>query len=231
MKYKIKDLCEVTSSRRIFASEYVKSGVPFYRGKEIVELSCGKKISTDLFITHKKFEEIAKTNNVPALGDVLMTAVGTLGIPYYVVNPNFYFKDGNLIWFRGFNNKCVSKYLYYLLSTPKIKQCLLGNAIGSTQRAFTIDMVKSFEIDLPNLEMQQHIVDTIGSLDDLIENYENQINNLSTLGLQIYEQKIKYKHKEIKVSSLNIRYGVSIPAQKEFMANISFLLQMEYLII
>lgn len=58
------------------------------------------------------------------------------------------------------------------------------------------------------------IVDTIGSLDDLIENYENQINNLSTLGLQIYEQKIKYKHKEIKVSSLNIRYGVSIPAQK-----------------
>lgn len=164
MKYKIKDLCEVTSSRRIFASEYAKSGIPFYRGKEIVELNLGKKISTNLYIKHEKFEEIARTNNVPKSGDILITAVGTLGIPYYVNNPNFYFKDGNLIWFRAFKTCCNSKYLFYLISTPKIKELLLKNSIGSTQKALTIDMLKLIDIDIPNMNIQQHIVNTISSL-------------------------------------------------------------------
>ena len=34
-KAKIKNHCEITSSKRIFANEYLSSGVPFYRGKEI----------------------------------------------------------------------------------------------------------------------------------------------------------------------------------------------------
>lgn len=33
------DICEIGSSKRIFEKEYVASGVPFYRTKEIVELS------------------------------------------------------------------------------------------------------------------------------------------------------------------------------------------------
>src|SRR5574344_1230230 len=31
----IGELCEISSSKRIYESEYVKSGIPFYRGKEI----------------------------------------------------------------------------------------------------------------------------------------------------------------------------------------------------
>ena len=36
-KVAIGDLCEITSSKRIFYSEYVESGVLFYRSKEIIE--------------------------------------------------------------------------------------------------------------------------------------------------------------------------------------------------
>jgi len=35
IKQKIKEHCEITSSKRIFAHEYLSVGVPFYRGKEI----------------------------------------------------------------------------------------------------------------------------------------------------------------------------------------------------
>jgi len=34
---KLSSLCEITSSKRIFASDYVSEGVPFFRGKEISE--------------------------------------------------------------------------------------------------------------------------------------------------------------------------------------------------
>jgi type I restriction enzyme S subunit len=99
---KIKELCEVTSSKRIYAADYVSTGVPFYRGKEITERHKGNlNVSTELFISEEKFEEIKSKSGVPSDGDLLLTSVGTIG-SVYVVKPNdrFYFKDGNIVWFR-----------------------------------------------------------------------------------------------------------------------------------
>ncbi len=33
---KLDNLCEITSSKRIFRSDYVDYGIPFYRSKEIM---------------------------------------------------------------------------------------------------------------------------------------------------------------------------------------------------
>jgi type I restriction enzyme S subunit len=38
-KYKLGDLCIINSSKRVYLSDYVKKGIPFYRSKEIIELS------------------------------------------------------------------------------------------------------------------------------------------------------------------------------------------------
>ena len=42
------DICEIGSSKRVFEKDYVPSGIPFFRTKEIVELSKGNPISTEL---------------------------------------------------------------------------------------------------------------------------------------------------------------------------------------
>ena len=55
-KVKIGDCCEITSSKRIFYSEYVESGVPFYRSKEIIESSSGQAISEPLFISQERLK-------------------------------------------------------------------------------------------------------------------------------------------------------------------------------
>ena len=39
--YKIEDLCQITSNKRIFAQEYVDTGIPFYRSKKIIEEALG----------------------------------------------------------------------------------------------------------------------------------------------------------------------------------------------
>jgi hypothetical protein len=36
-EHKLNELCEVTSSKRIFSHEYVACGIPFYRSKEIID--------------------------------------------------------------------------------------------------------------------------------------------------------------------------------------------------
>ena len=80
-------LCEITSSKRIFAADYVSEGVPFYRGREVTEKYKGNlDVSTELFITEEKFAEIERKFGAPKLGDLLLTSVGTLG-SVYVVKP------------------------------------------------------------------------------------------------------------------------------------------------
>lgn len=99
---------------------------------------------------------------------MLLTSVGTLGIPYIVKNEIFYFKDGNLTWFTDFK-EINSKFLYYWFLSPIAKNTIEAKAIGSTQKALTIDALSKFEIDVPNIDTQNRIVSILSSLDDKIE--------------------------------------------------------------
>lgn len=169
------DLCEISSSKRIFAKEYQSDGVPFYRGKEIIAKQKGNAISNELFISRNRYEEIKARYGVPQQRELLLTSVGTLGIPYVIKEEEFYFKDGNLTWFRHFNGLDV-EYLYYWFLSPYGKNEINTKAIGSTQKALTIDSLSKFDIKIPaNLDDQRRIASILSSLDRKIE-LNNKIN-------------------------------------------------------
>ena len=183
------ELCEITSSKRIFAADYVSEGVPFYRGKEITEKHKGKlDISTELFISEDKFSEIERKFGAPRSGDLLLTSVGTLGSPY-VVKPadRFYFKDGNLTWFRHFDG-LDSWFLYYWLVSPQGKAELQKCTIGSSQSAFTIVLLKGMEIESPPLPVQRRIACILSAYDELIENNQRRIQILETMARALYRE-------------------------------------------
>lgn len=176
--YKIDNICEVLSSKRIFAADYVKFGIPFYRSKEIIEKAFGENISNLLYIAEEKYNDIKSKYGVPKENDILISAVGERsGIPYLVRNEEFYFKDGNLIWIRNFDDrKIFSKYLCYWFKS-KIGQFTLENLmIGSAQKALTIVGIKGIELNLPPLEVQNKIAKVLSALDNKIE-LNNAINN------------------------------------------------------
>lgn len=169
------DLCEISSSKRIFAKEYQSDGVPFYRGKEIIAKQKGNAISNELFISRNRYEEIKARYGVPQQRELLLTSVGTLGVPYVIKEEEFYFKDGNLTWFRHFNGLDV-EYLYYWFLSPYGKNEINTKAIGSTQKALTIDSLSKFDIKIPaNLDDQRRIASILTSLDRKIE-LNNKIN-------------------------------------------------------
>ena len=185
--YKIGDLCKISSSKRIFAKEYKDSGIPFYRGKEIIEKQKGNKISTELYISQERYDEIKAKHGVPQMGDMLLTSVGTLGIPYIVQDEVFYFKDGNLTWFYNFEG-LDSRYLYYWFLSPIGKMNIDSKAIGSTQKALTIETLSKFEVSLPPLEEQRRIARILGAIDDKIENNRRINENLEQQVQALYKQ-------------------------------------------
>ncbi len=176
-KYLINDICDVGSSKRIYLSEYQDTGIPFYRGKEIIEKNSNKDISNELFISQERYNEIKEKFGVPKVGDILMTAVGTIGVSWYVDESNFYFKDGNLIWFKNFKENIVnSRYLYYIFKSKVFNEEIKNISIGSTQKAITIEQVKKIKLNLPKISIQNRIVKILDHIDNKIK-LNNEINN------------------------------------------------------
>jgi type I restriction enzyme S subunit len=179
-KMRLDSFCEVTSSKRIFAADYVSEGVPFYRAKEISEKHHGNPdVSTELFITRSKFDGLRSKFGAPKAGDLLLTSIGALlGSPYVVkAGEEFYFKDGNLTWFRNFDG-LESQFLYYWMLSPQGKGELQKSKIGSAQPAFTIGLLKQMEIMLPSVQVQRRIAEMLLTYDDLIENNTRRIKIL-----------------------------------------------------
>ncbi|MDD3625037.1 MAG: restriction endonuclease subunit S, partial [Proteiniphilum sp.] len=177
------DICDITSSKRIFKDEYVESGVPFYRTKEIVELSNGLNPSLELFISNEKYQEIKEKFDMPKQGDILVSAVGTLGVSWIVNHDNpFYFKDGNLVWLKDIKEEANPNFVKQVLDIFIPNQIHILSA-GAAYKALTIVKLKQLKIPLPNSKTQNQIVAQI-------EKEQALVNSNKQL-IEIYEQKIK----------------------------------------
>ncbi len=161
-EYKFENFCLIKSSKRVFANQYTRSGIPFYRGKEITLLSMGQDVFDALYINKNSYNQL-KANGIPQYNDILITAVGTIGSVWLVnTNEPFYFKDGNIIWLSQINDHIIlPKYLKYVMSSSYFQKKIEEISIGSNQKALTIDALKKQQIFIPEINIQQHIVDTV----------------------------------------------------------------------
>lgn len=185
---KLGDIADITSSKRVFANQYVDQGVPFYRQKEIIEKLNKQDLSEPLFISEELYNEIKRKYGIPKKGDLLITAVGALGIPYLVDESEFYFKDGNLIWLKNFHNNVYSNYLYYWIRSDFGQKIMSSRVIGSAQSALTIDIVKQIMVDLPPLKTQYKIVKNLIAYDHLIDKNQKQIKLLEEAAQRLYKE-------------------------------------------
>lgn len=188
--YKLDSLCEITSSKRIFYSEYTESGIPFFRSKEIIDLFNKNNIVTELFISENRYNEIKNKFGVPEEDDMLLTSVGSIGIPYLVKSSDkFYFKDGNLTWFRKYNRKLIDpSYLYQWVISSVGKETLTRLSMGAAQPALTISRLKNLSINIPSISVQQKIASILSAYDRLIENNTRRIRLLEQMAENLYKE-------------------------------------------
>ena len=174
------DICNIGSSKRVFENDYVPQGVPFFRTKEIVELSKGNTISTELFITEEHFSELKSSYGAPKKDDLLISAVGTIGTIWIVSGDfEFYFKDGNLIQIKASPNfnSIFMKYLLDGLIANYKKQMSTGTAYS----ALTIAGLKKMLVyDIP-LSLQQQFAAFVEHTDKSKLEIQKSLEKLETL--------------------------------------------------
>ncbi len=145
------NICEIGSSKRIYEYEYCEKGIPFYRGKEITLKKNGQSIKEPYFISQERYSELVKKYGKPSDGDILLTAVGTIGSSYMVANEDFYFKDGNIIWLKNFKNQFLNFFIYDYMQTDLFNDLIDEITIGSTQSAITITTLNEQKIIIPTI--------------------------------------------------------------------------------
>ncbi len=187
---KLEELGTLTSSKRIYKNEYVAEGIPFYRSKEVKELAHNRDITLELFITTQRYNEIKERFGIPHKGDILLTAVGTIGEMYVVgENEEFYFKDGNIMWLKDFKS-LNTFYLKYAL-TSYVEQ-LKAMSQGSAYNALTIEKLKKYSVPVPPNDIQGGIVSSLDNLahetTNLASKYLLQISALDELKKSILQK-------------------------------------------
>lgn len=175
------DEMTVTSVKRILQSDWTQSGVRFLRARDIVSAYKNEDPSDYLYIAREKYNEYSQLSGKVEVGDLLVTGVGTIGVPMLITNDEpVYFKDGNIIWFKN-ENRIDGMFLFYSFIGDLIQTYIKHSAGTGTVGTYTINSGKNTPIKLPTREEQTAIGNYFQKLDALINQHQQQITKLSNI--------------------------------------------------
>lgn len=164
-KRKFGDLGSVSMCRRIFKEQTATEGdIPFY------------KIGTfggepDAFISRALFEEYKEKYQYPEVGDMLISASGTIGRTVEYAGEDAYFQDSNIVWFKH-DDRVDNSFLKCIYSSVK-----WSGIEGSTIKRLYNDNFLKTEFSMPNAEEQKKIGEYFQNLDHLITLHQRKYKN------------------------------------------------------
>lgn len=162
---KLGDVANIGSSHRVFKTEFVEEGIPFYRGTEIGELANGIKPAEPYYISEEHYNRLAYDDTKPQIGDLLMPSICNKGQVWMVdTDEPFYYKDGRVLCISPNRQKFNAKYLeYFMRIKTLVEYPKLGS--GSTFAEFKIFLLKDIDVLIPPRELQEQFADFVKQVD------------------------------------------------------------------
>ncbi len=177
---KLKEIALVKSSKRVLQKDYAKSGIPFYRSKEIGNLHRNEDIITELFITDEHYQTLQDSYGVPKQGDILITSVGSIGNTWICDERKFYYKDGNITQICS-NEYFNSYFIERCIHSPFFWEQVTSTVSGTAYSALTIIKLNNILFPLPPLSEQKRIVEQIERALEKVDAYSESYNKLQEL--------------------------------------------------
>lgn len=179
---KLGELMEITSVKRIHQSDWTDSGVRFLRARDIVAVSKNEEVSEPLFISQEKYDEYSALSGKVKIGDLLVTGVGTIGVPMLINNEEpLYFKDGNIIWFKN-EDRIDGEFFYHSFNGSFIQNFIKESAGIGTVGTYTIESGKKTPVLLPTQKDEQQKIGTFFSqLDTLITIHQRKCDKYKSI--------------------------------------------------
>ena len=172
----LESIGEVRMCKRILKQDTTETGeIPFYKIGTF-----GK--SADAFISRTLFEEYKQKYAYPRIGDILISASGTIGRAIEFDGQDAYFQDSNIVWLEHDDSKVLNRFLYYCYQIADWKV-----SKGGTIARLYNDNIKKTLIPLPPLSEQRRIVEILDRFDTLTNSISEGLPREIALRRKQYE--------------------------------------------
>ena len=151
---KLGEVGKVSMCKRILKNQTSDDGeIPFYK------IGTFGKVATS-YISRELFEEYKLRFSYPKVGDILISASGTIGRTVVFNGEDSYFQDSNIVWLEHDESQVLNRYLYYfyLMNPWKVSDG------GTISRLYNGNIEKT-TIPVPSLEIQSRIVQVLDNFD------------------------------------------------------------------
>lgn len=138
--------------------KYTNDGIPFLSVKDI---SSGKiSFANTKFISIEEHNELKKRCN-PQTGDILLTKVGTTGIPVIVDNDRDFSLFVSVALIKFNHNYINPAYFIYLLKSPLVQDQAAENTRGVGNKNWVLSDIENTLLVIPPLAEQKRIIEQI----------------------------------------------------------------------
>ena len=146
------DIGQVKMCKRILKSQTnTNGGIPFY------------KIGTfggeaNAFISEELFQEYREKYSYPKVGEILISAAGTIGRTVVYDGEPAYYQDSNIVWLAHDESNILNTFLRYCY---ELKPWNISSG-GTIARLYNDNILKA-KVPVPPLEVQREIVHILDS--------------------------------------------------------------------
>ena len=160
---KLGDIGKIKMCKRVFSNQTTETGdIPFYKigtfGKE-----ANSYISMELFL------DLKEKYSYPKVGEILLSASGTLGRTVVYDGSEAYFQDSNIVWIENNEELITNEFLFYVYQVVRYQ-----SEGGTIQRLYN-SIISSARFLKPSLLEQYKVVRFLSSLDTKIALVNTQI--------------------------------------------------------
>ena len=166
---KLGSLATVEMNKRIFKEQTTTKGdIPFYK---IGTFGC----DADSFISRDLFEEYKNKYPYPNIGDILISASGSIGRTVVYNGEDAYYQDSNIVWLNH-NGKIDNSFLLQFYNQVK-----WAGLEGSTiKRLYNKNILETY-IAVPKIEEQRLIGEFFKLVDSSITLHQRKLDKLQEM--------------------------------------------------
>ena len=167
--------------KRILKEQTQTEGdIPFYKIGTF-----GK--TPNAFISKEIYEEFKTKYSFPKIGDVLISASGTIGRRVIYDGEPAFFQDSNIVWIDNNEELVTNEYLYQFYGA-----CDWNPSKGATiSRLYNADL-KRIKISYPSVDAQKELVEKMIKIsdftDEVLLRYEQKTSSLEELKKSILQK-------------------------------------------
>lgn len=177
---------DIKMCKRILKNQTSSLGdIPFYKigtfGKE-----------PNAFISKELYLEYRQKYSFPKIGDILISASGTIGRVVIYDGKPAYYQDSNIVWIDNNEKVVLNKYLWHFYKVAK-----WNVSTGGTIDRLYNDDLRRVKIPIPPLSKQQEIVEVLDKFDALT----NSITEGLPREIELRQKQYEYYRNKLLLST------------------------------